>query len=194
MRSAFAMPVLVAASIVACGPSPSAAAHVSPSPRGAASAPADPATLKFVTLVRDYWIAYKFAEGDLDTISASWNGVFSSQDAARLCGGLTARTQPPSLPVVDPAECGQLSAAMVAVHEKFLSDLNTTPPPPRFAADDQAIKNHLPKAITDMKTMISAAARGDKQAVMDATWVYADDMIPAVTHALDDVDPSVTHD
>lgn len=179
--------------LVACGQSPSAATHESTSPSAAASPTLDPTTRNYVALVHDYWIAYKFAEGDLDTISGHWSGVFGNQDAARVCGGLTSRSQPQSVTVVDPAECGRLSVAMVAVHEKFLSDLNTTPAPSKFSADDQAFRSQLPKAIADMKGMISASAGGDKQSVMQATWTYADDMIPVVTNALNDVDPSFVH-
>jgi hypothetical protein len=53
--------------------------------------------------------------------------------------------------LVDPKTCGTLAAAMVAVHEKFLNDLNTTPAPHKFAADDQAFKTQLPKAIVDVR-------------------------------------------
>jgi hypothetical protein len=42
--------------------------------------------------------------------------------------------------------------------------------------------------------MISAAETESKDAVLQATQVYVDDMIPTVTAALDDVDPSVLHD
>jgi hypothetical protein len=73
-------------------------------------------------------------------------------------------------------------------------DLDTTLPPPKFVADDQAIRLQLPKAIVDVKAMISASASGDKQAVHTETTAYVADMIPIVTDALDHVDPSVTHD
>ncbi len=82
---------------------------------------------------------------------------------------------------------------MIAVHQKFLSDLDSTPPPPKFAADDRAFRSQLPKAIGDMKAIISAADTGSQEAVLQATTVYVDDMIPVVTNALDDVDPSVVH-
>lgn len=78
---------------------------------------------------------------------------------------------------------------MVAVHEKFLRDLNGTPAPPRFAADDSAIRTHLPDAITDLEAMISAAEAGDKSAVLDAAANYIHSMIPTVTSALHDIDP-----
>jgi hypothetical protein len=44
-----------------------------------------------------------------------------------------------------------------------------------------------------MKAIISAADTGSQDAVLQATTVYVDDMIPVVTSALDDVDPSVVH-
>jgi hypothetical protein len=82
---------------------------------------------------------------------------------------------------------------MVAVHEKFLSDLNKTPAPRKFAADDQAFKTQLPKAIVDVKAMIAASATGNKQPVADATASYGSAMFPVVTEALNEVDPSVVH-
>jgi len=82
---------------------------------------------------------------------------------------------------------------MLAVHRKFLSDLDTTWLPPEFTADDQAFRSQLPKAIADVSAMISAASTGSKEAVLQATTAYVNDMIPTVTDALDHVDPSVVH-
>ena len=127
----------------------------------------DAVTTKYVALVHNYWDQY----------------VIARSDGAQVC-----------LRNVDPAKCGVRAAAILAVHQKFLSDLDTTPPPPKFVADDQAIRLQLPKAIVDVKAMISASATGDKQAVYTETTAYVADMIPIVTDALDHVDPSVTHD
>jgi hypothetical protein len=41
--------------------------------------------------------------------------------------------------------------------------------------------------------MISAANTGSEDAVLQATIAYVNDMMPTVTDALDDVDPSVVH-
>ena len=82
---------------------------------------------------------------------------------------------------------------MLAVHQKFLRDLDSTPPPSKFAADDRAFRAQLPKAIADVEAMISAADTGSKDAVMQATTTYVNDMIPVVTGALDDIDPSTVH-
>lgn len=82
---------------------------------------------------------------------------------------------------------------MLPVMEKFLADLGVTPPPPRFAADDQAFRSQLPKAIADLKALVSVAKTGNKGAVLQATATYVDAMIPTVTKALDEVDPSVAH-
>ena len=41
--------------------------------------------------------------------------------------------------------------------------------------------------------MIAADDTGSKDAVMQATTVYVNDMIPVVTGALDDIDPSTVH-
>ena len=133
----------------------------------------DSATRAYVTLISNYWSDYKAAEG---------NG-------AQVCfGGFSNDVR-----LVNPPICRTRIIAMLAVHQKFLSDLDTTPPPPKFAADDRAFRSQLPKAIDDMKTIISAADTGSKEAVFQATSAYVDDMIPIVTNALDDVDPSVVH-
>jgi hypothetical protein len=41
--------------------------------------------------------------------------------------------------------------------------------------------------------MITAADTGSKEAVVQATTIFVNDMIPTVTGAMDDVDPSVRH-
>jgi hypothetical protein len=147
------------------GGSPKQAAIASPTP--------DLATRGYVALISNYWNDYKTAEG---------NG-------AQVCfGGFSNDLQ-----LVNPPLCRARVVAMLAVHQKFLSDLDTTPPPPKFAADDRAFRSQLPKAIDDMKAIIPAADTGSKEAVFQATSAYVDDMIPIVTSALDDVDPSVVH-
>jgi hypothetical protein len=149
----------------ASGGSPRQAAVASPTP--------DVATRAYVALISNYWSDYKTAEG---------NG-------AQVCfGGFSNDVQ-----LVNPPTCRTRAMAMLAVHQKFLSDLDTTAPPPEFAADDRAFRSQLPKAIDDMKAIISAADTGSKEAVFQATSAYVDDMIPIVTNALDDVDPSVVH-
>ena|ERR1700675_2227997 len=149
----------------ASGGSPRQAAVASPTP--------DIATRAYVALISNYWSDYKTAEG---------NG-------AQVCfGGFSNDVQ-----LVNPPTCRTRAVAMLAVHQKFLSDLDTTPPPPKFAGDDRAFRSRLPKAIDDMKVIISAADSGSKEAVFQATSAYVDDMIPIVTSALDDVDPSVVH-
>ena len=149
----------------ASGGSPANVAVASPTP--------DSVTRNYVTLVSGYWSDYKTAEG---------NG-------ARVCWG----DQFNDVGLVNPAICRSRSVAMLAVLQKFLSDLDRTPPPPKFAADDRAFRSQLPKAIADVEAMISAADTGSKDAVFQATTVYVNDMIPVVTSALDDVDPSVVH-
>ncbi len=148
------------------GGSPAKAAVASPRP--------DSITRNYIALVSGYWSDYKTAEG---------NG-------AHVCWG----DQFNDVRLVNPSICRSRSVAMLAVHQKFLSDLDRTPPPPRFAADDRAFRSQLPRAIVDIEAMISAADTGSKDAVLQATTVYVNDMIPVVTSALDDVDPSVVHD
>jgi hypothetical protein len=165
----------------ACGRSSTPAVITSPT--------TDSVTRNYVTLVHDYWIQYMTAEADpIGNVA----GQFSTADAARACFGLLdPSTQ--DVRYVDPLTCRVRSVAMVAVHGKFLSDLDTTRPPPKFATDDQIFRSQLPKAIADLKAMISATNTGSKDAVLQATTAYVNDMMPTVTDALDDVDPSVVH-
>jgi hypothetical protein len=148
--------------------------HVVPSPTP------DAVTRTYVALVHNYWLQYKTAES---------SGTVS-RPAQYVCFGGPGSAFPQ---FIDPSKCRERAVAILAVHQKFLSDLDSTPPPPRFAADDRAFRNQLPKAIADVKGMISAAATGSKDAVLQATQMYVDDMIPTVTDALDNVDPAVLH-
>jgi hypothetical protein len=81
---------------------------------------------------------------------------------------------------------------MLAVQEKFLSDLDVTPPPAKFAADDRAFRAQLPKTVVDLKAMISAADAGNQQGILDASNAFLDDM-GLVLGALTHINPSVEH-
>ncbi len=81
---------------------------------------------------------------------------------------------------------------MLAVQERFLTDLNAAIPPAKFATEDQVFRAQLPKTITDLKAMISAANIGNKQAILDASNAFLDDMGP-VLDALDHINPAVQH-
>jgi hypothetical protein len=159
----------------ASGNSSQQAAVASPTP--------DSVTRNYVALVRNYWV-------QLQTANGVSNG---SNEAAMVCLGKVARTAPNNLQLIDPSKCRERAVAFLAVHQKFLSDLDSNPPPPKFAADDQAFRSQLPKAIGDVKAIISVAATGTNDAVLQASTAYIDAMIPIVTDALDDVDPSVVH-
>jgi len=89
--------------------------------------------------------------------------------------------------------CLERATAILTNQQKFLSDLGSTEPPAKFAADDKAFRTQLPKAIADLKTLISAAKTGNKDAVLQTATAYNNDMFPIVTDALNDVDPSVVH-
>jgi hypothetical protein len=138
-----------------------------------ASPTANSVMRNYVVLVGSYWSDYKTAEGN----------------AARVCWG----DQFNDVTLVNPLVCRYRAVAILAVQQKFLSDLDRTPPPPKFLADDRALRSQLPKAIADVKAMIAAADTGSKDAVMEATTAYVGDMIPVVTGALDDIDPSTAH-
>lgn len=131
-----------------------------------ASPTTDAIAQKYVALVHNYWSQY----------------VSARADGATVC-----------LNRIDPPKCGERAVAILAVHEKFLNDLDNTPPSPKFAEDDLVFRRQLPKAIADVKAMVAAAETGDNQAVFQATSAYVSDMIPTVTDALDHVDSSVTH-
>lgn len=158
------MAVIVAGLLVGCSGAGGTKSQASPM----ASPTPDSVTRKYVALVHVYWIQYVSARGDGATVC--W-------DAA----------------AVDPPKCRERAAAILAVHQQFLSDLDTTPPPPNFVADDQIFRSQLPMAIAQVNAMISAAESGDKHATVQATTAYVDDMIPIITHSLDHVDPSVVH-
>ena len=155
------------------GESPAQAAVKSPTP--------DPATQRYVALVHNYWMHYKDAEGNVPRF-------------LRVCWGEVSPNAPNDTRVVDPVVCGEIAAAILPPHEQFLSDLDATPAPARFAGEDQTFRAELPKAIADIKAMEAAAATGDRPGVIQHMTAYADDMIPRVTSALDGVDPSVVHD
>jgi hypothetical protein len=145
-----------------------------------ASPTPDAVTQSYVALVHSYWLQYKAAEV-----------AGAGRPAQFVCFGGPGSVY---LQDIDPSKCRERAVAILAVHQTFLSDLDSTPPPPKFAADDRTFRSQLPKAIADVKGMISAAETGSKDAVLQATQVYVDDMIPTVTDALDHVDPSVLHD
>ena len=88
---------------------------------------------------------------------------------------------------VDPPHCHDRGVAMVAVWNQFLKDLDATPPPPQFAADDGTIRTQLPKGIDDLNAMVAAASRNDGPAVVASANAYIGDMQPKVIDALGDV-------
>jgi hypothetical protein len=143
----------------------------------------DIVTTKYVALVHEFWIQEQAA----DVVS---NG---SNLAAKVCLG----TDPPGsasrLQLVDPLQCGERAVALLAVHQNFLKELDSTPAPADFAADDQTFRTQIPKTIADLNVLISAAKTGNKGDVFRAATAYNNDMYPIVTDALNDVDPSVAH-
>jgi hypothetical protein len=122
--------------------SPRPAPQSSASTQGVSATPTPDAVIRtYVALIHNYWIQYKAAEHDP---IGNATGQFDPADAARACYGLhDPATQ--DVQYIDPPICRERSAAMVAVHEKFLSDLTSTPAPPKFAADDHAFRSQLPR-------------------------------------------------
>lgn len=127
---------------------------------------ADVVTQKYVALVQHYWGQHASARGN----------------AVVVCLG-----------AVVPSQCASRANALLLADEQFLSDLEATPPPPRFAKDDQIFRTQIPKADVELNAMISAGRLGDINAVLDATNAYLGVMIPTVTDALDEVDKSQVH-
>ena len=88
---------------------------------------------------------------------------------------------------IDLSKCGDRGTAMIAVWEQFLTDLNSTPVPAKFAADMKTVLDQLPMGINDLKVMVAAAKAGDTSAMLDAANAYVSDMVPTVTRALGDI-------
>jgi len=95
--------------------------------------------------------------------------------------------------MVEPQICRAFAVATLGASEKFLANLDTVHAPAKFASDDRVFRTDVTKAISDLKTLVAACDGPNRQAIIDTMWAYARDMIPDVTNALDDVDPSVTH-
>lgn len=143
----------------------------------------DAATQRYVALIRGFWAQEVAADQIVNGVNL----------AARVCLGLPRDGSPTNMQLIDPKVCRQRAVAILAAHQSFLSNLGTTPAPPSFVADDQVFRTQLPKTIADLKLLIAACTAGSQQAVLDASMVYAGDMQPDVTDALDDVDPTVVH-
>jgi hypothetical protein len=149
----------------------STASGGSPTQAAVASPTVDALTQKYVDLANRYWDEHVTAEGN----------------AAAVCLGTGTGTQG-----INPPLCRVRAVAMLAVQEKFLRDLDLTPPPPKFAADDRVFRAQLPKSVVDLKAMISAADAGNPQGILDASNAFLDDM-GLVLGALTHINPSVEH-
>jgi hypothetical protein len=151
--------------------------------RSAASPTSDEATQAYVALIRAYW-------GDLHIADVTMDGADVD---AKACLGEMSPTSPSDVHVVQPQICLAYAMATLAANQKFLAGLDTVQAPAKFAADDRVFRTDIPKAISDLKTLVAACDGPNRQPIIDAMWTFAKDMIPEVTNALDDVDPSVTH-
>jgi hypothetical protein len=149
----------------------STASSGSPTQAAIASPTVDPLTKKYVDLANAYWDAHVAARGN----------------AATVCLGTGNGTQG-----INPPMCRVSAIAMLAAQEQFLSDLDVTPPPAEFAADDRVFHTQLPKTIADLKAMISAADAANQQGILDAANAFLDDM-GLVLGALTHINPSVEH-
>jgi hypothetical protein len=158
---------IVAAALMACSPGGTGASSPSATPTSTVG----PAVQKYEGLVNGYWDDY----------------VRVATPAVGVCLGTGAGTQG-----VNPSACGQHAAAILPVQEKFLSDLGASSAPAEFAGEDQVFRAQLPKAIVDLRAMISSGSSGDQQATQRASNAFVDDMGPVLT-ALDTINPAVQH-
>jgi hypothetical protein len=174
---------LLAGFLAACGSSSPLAVATSPTPNSVTSPTPDAVTRDYVALVHNYWIGWQAADG----VSNGTN------QAGIVCLGLTRAGPTSDMHLIDPAKCRARMVVLLALHKKFLKDLDSTPPPPRFAADDQVFRSQLPKVIADTMRIIAAADTRSKQAVLKASVTYATDVHASLLAAMDDVEPSVAH-
>jgi hypothetical protein len=151
--------------LTACGSSSLPAVAVSPSPS------IDPVTVRYVALVKSFWSDYRTAETS-----------GSEPDAGYAC------VNHPDMTV-----CATRVMAMIPILEKFLKDLDGTPPPAKFATDDASFRHALPIAIADLKLVLKFALKKEMATFNTEVSAYINDMIPAVTGSLDHVDPSTVH-
>src|SRR4029077_20698150 len=115
----------------ACGSTAPAARAASPTPHSLAP--------NYVALIHNYWIEEQAAD----------EASNRSNIAAKVCLGMDPPGTPANMQLIDPPVCRERAVAILANQEKFLRDLDSTPAPPKFAADDRAFRTQLPKAIVD---------------------------------------------
>ncbi len=135
-------------------------------PTVARSPTPDPVAQRYVALVHNFWSNY----------------LASEQNAGDVC-----------LRNVDMHVCAQRGEAMIPVLQKFLTDLDTTPAPAKFAVDDANFRRQLPIAISHLEGAVEAALANNAATFTQDINAYVDDMVPAVTESLDHIDPRVVH-
>jgi hypothetical protein len=135
-------------------------------PAAASSPTHDTGVQRYVALVHDFWSHY----------------LASEQNAGDVC-----------LRHVDLHVCAERGQAMIPVLQKFLTDLDTTPVPANFAADDANFRRQLPSAISHLKGAVEAALANNEATFTQDINAYVGDMVPVVTDSLDHVDPTVVH-
>lgn len=179
VRAVLRPAVMISASALlgACGQS---SAPPSLSSQPSASESIDPVTRAYVSLVQDWWNRHKAAAETPPNIVEACSGR-----------GGNASAHDPNL--VDSAQCAARASAILPIDEQFLADLDRTPAPPQFSEQDGVFRIQLPKVIADVRSMLGAATAGNRPAVIQYFLAYGADILPKVTDALDQVDPSVAH-
>jgi len=131
----------------------------------------DAASIRYVALVQHFWTAYIAAEND-----------GPPPNAAVAC-----------VQVPDLKACSERVREMLPTLELFLGDLGRSVAPAKYAKDDAELRTQLPVAIADLTMVLKTALAGESGAFSTYVNAYIDDMVPGVTSALDDVDPSKVH-
>ncbi len=172
---------VVLAAATACGTTSTPGGPNLPGPSGSPALSA--ADHAYVDLIRGYWADLHVAD-----ITAAGQDV-----DAKACLGELGPTSPQDVKVVEPQVCRAYAVATMTASQKFLATLGAIQAPGAFSADDQVFRTHIPIAISDLKALITACDGQSRRAIIDAMWAFAREMIPDVTNALDDVEPSVKH-
>src|SRR5579864_581041 len=158
-RLAACIPLLAFAAVTGCSAQSAAPAPPSsPTPVAVLSPTPDSATRAYVAMVHNFWIQEQAAD-----VASSGSNL-----AAKVCLGKDPPGGPTRLDLVEPARCGQIAVALLAVHETFLCDLSTTPESAQFAADDQVFRTQIPKTISELNALVGVARGGKSKAVLQA--------------------------
>jgi hypothetical protein len=161
------MLVAVAAgvSVLACSGS-NTATHASTSPT------VDAGTVRYLALVNGFWTDH----------------VRATNGAVVACLG----SSPGTTNGINPSRCKTAAIAMLAVQNKFTTDLAAVTAPSQFATEDHTFRTQLPIANADLTALIAVCDGQDPAGIQNASETYISDMGP-ILDALDKLSPGVEH-